>query len=902
VKSEIEMRRPSIFIVLSLILCLVPLTAFGANPKWKIGPEESARYRVSQDKVAAAGTMRLTMPSALPLGPQSFKDGRTYSEKVNSVPNMIFYYTLSIPKKISKKGAPVVDAFTRLLPYSLSIKVIGRVKAKTNGSKLTIEGLVKFEPGAQQGSYKVTSGTLAWTTVFDTKEGCVVTSNFDYQLDMALKTTSMERKYKNIAKGRIILLEKGKRDPDKIRKNIKVAIKKGIAFLKSSAGSRSGTGNMGYESLKLFALLRSGVSPKDPAIQGGLKKLAGMKPTRTYGVSLYIMVLEALTVTRKPPQGKSTLPRYVRGRVGRKNLKHIQTLSNWLVNGRNPGKGTWHYTPVGGKAEGGRVRRANAYDNSNTQFAVLALHAAHRAGAKINPVVWREMFEHFKSVQSPESGRGRHNIGMTGESASARKKKKKNSTKSRGGKGVNTRRGVPYRGWSYSSASTAYGSMTNAGLSSLAIAADMLKDAKRFNGKDAKEFKRMIAEGLHWNASNYSITENPGRGSSSWYYYYMYSLEKACELIGVDSFDSHDWFLEGADYICALQEDAGSWNRTANDTALALLFLNRATLRTTVNILPGRTATGEGADPTARATVLVEKAGGLISLGNLLQNIKQASGSQKSKFQRWFSQGIVKLDETNRPVVMPELLDLMAERKFKSWAKKQLRSITQDSKLSKVEDFNQWYERWEAMDTAASDHAYQRIPLLKQIISSDKNALLRKVAMLVAVRLRAVELVEDIGALISSKKERALALDCLSVLMGDKPADAEAVSAWAVKNLETELAKQAPKRFVAAALAGDAAKKAKVVSGGKTYLEELVALAKDEGYGEEVCGLLAKITGEKLEAAGWSNWWRTNNEKIGKDGKLPKAKKPAVVKPAKPAVVKPAKPAVVKPAKPAKPK
>jgi hypothetical protein len=873
------MHKPSLFMVSLFATCCFFQTAQAANVRWKIGPEESARYRIATDAVVA-GTTALQMPPALPLGPAAFKNGRTYSEAVNSIPNLIFHFTLSIPKKMSKKGAPVVDAFSRLAPYSIALKAIGKIKSKSNGSKLTIEGVLRLEPGTGGSSfYKPKIGALVWSTIFDTKKGCVISSNYEYKQDIlytyTAKGKTTNRNMKFASKGRIILLEKGKRNPAKIRDNIKTAIKKGVEYLKKTPVTSSGATAMGYQALKLFALLRSGVSAKDPVIQTGLKKIAAMKLGRTYDVSLYIMVLEALSVTRKPPARNSSMPRYIRGRVGRDQLKKIQACANWLINGRNVGKGTWHYTAVGGAGEGAAPKRTNAYDNSNTQFAVLALHAAHRAGAKIDPVVWREIFTHFQSVQCKSTGQGRHDIGMSGESEARKRKRKKRRTTARSGNN-GTRGGVPYRGWSYGAASTAYGSMTNAGLSSLAIAADMLKSHRKFTVKDNNEFTRMVAEGLHWQAQNYSITKNPGQSSSSWYYYYMYSLEKACELIGVDLFDKHDWYLEGADYICALQAAAGSWNRSASDTALALLFLNRATLRTTVNILPGRQATGEGAgpaDPNERSAVLVKKAGGLISLNNLLQSLSQASGSQKSKMKRWFAQGITKLDETHRPVVMPDLIKLLKDRKFSSWAKKQLRFVTQDSRLGKAQKFEQWFDNWEAMDTAAYDHAYNRINLLREIISKNKSRLLRKVAMLAAVRLRAVELAEDIAPLLSNKRERSLARDCLSVLIGKKPDDEAEVSAWAEKNLKAALKKEQPKRFVSEALRGDDGKRKTLVAAGKTYLPQLVLLARDGKYGFEVCALLTKITGEKHEAREWSNWWRKNKEKIGKDGRLPKAKK-----------------------------
>ncbi|MDF1667703.1 MAG: hypothetical protein P1V97_38555, partial [Planctomycetota bacterium] len=219
--------------------------------------------------------------------------------------------------------------------------------------------------------------------------------------------------------------------------------------------------------------------------------------------------------------------------------------------------------------------------------------------------------------------------------------------------------------------------------------------------------------------------------------------------------------------------------------------------------------------------------------------------------------------------------------KFKSWAKKQLRFVTQDSKLKTAEDFERWYDRWDALDTAAPEFNFNRITLMREVILKDKNRLLRRVAMLAAVRLKAYELAEDMATLLGNRKEKATVQGCLSVLVGKKPETAEEVSAWASKNLEAKLAGQKPLRFVAAALHGDAAKTAKVIAGGKTYLEALTRFPKNEKLGDEACEILIKITGEKnLEPQDWSTWYRENKAKIGKDGKLPKAKTPAKKVPA----------------------
>lgn len=873
---------------LPMIVFLVPAllvfgrTAEASSFKWKFGKAEIARYRVVADNMAAkAGTSRLQVPGGISVRAADFTKDLVLNKPVEGFPELIFHYCLSAYQG-SGKGTKVGRNFEKLMPYRLNMAAIGRVKSKKSGSKHQIEGLLQLGEGkGARTSYVVKTGLLKWVTLFDGKNGHVLSANYEFQLTYTIPTMKPPREYITAAKGRIVLIEKGKRSMEKFRKDVKVAIKKGAEWLKKRPSM--GSSQMGPLALKLFALLRSGVSPDEKVIQQGFESLAKMAPKRTYGVSLYIMALEAKSVKRGDPEGASTVPRYQRGRIGKNDMRRIKALSEWLVRARNPGKGTWHYTSAAAAPENkGQALMRGGYDNSNTQFAVLALHAAQRAGVKISPVVWAEIFNHFRSVQCQTEGNGQHIITRTGEAKPPAGKKA--SSVARG----NTRgRGqTQYRGWAYSSAGKAYGSMTNAGLSSIAIAADMLKDARRLNRKDEADFKRMINEGLFWNAKNFSVTKNPGSASSGWYFYYMYSLEKACEVLAVDAFDGRDWYVEGAEHLVTLQGAEGAWNNTPNDTALALLFLNRATLRTTVNILPKRAATGLGrGDANDRSTVLIEKAGGLISLQSLLQNLKDASRSERSKYRRWFKDGLEKLEDINQPLVMPGLIELYKERAHRSWAKKFLRKITGDSKLKSPEDFEKWHGTWFALDDAGVAHNYNAIELMRQTIGESKNRLLRKVAVLAAVRLRAVELSPEIAKLLDSRAEKTLASDCLSVFMNRKPKDAAEVDAWYAAEGEKTLKKQAPKRLVCKAARGDEAAQKQVKEGGKTYLETLVYLARDPAIGGRICDLLEAITKQSMKAEEWSAWFRDNKAKIGKNGQLPKPKKPSVVTP--PGVNKP---------------
>jgi len=104
----------------------------------------------------------------------------------------------------------------------------------------------------------------------------------------------------------------------------------------------------GVTALCTLSLLNAGVEPSDPRIQKALKFLRKIEPTQTYSAALQTMVF----CEAEP----------------RSDLPLIQRNVNWLESIQQPG-GQWSYAaPPGG-------------DNSNSQFAILALHEAERAGA-----------------------------------------------------------------------------------------------------------------------------------------------------------------------------------------------------------------------------------------------------------------------------------------------------------------------------------------------------------------------------------------------------------------------------------------------------------------------------------------------------------------------------------------
>ena len=178
-------------------------------------------------------------------------------------------------------------------------------------------------------------------------------------------------------------------------------------------------------------------------------------------------------------------------------------------------------------------------DNSCTQFAVLGLWSGVRAGIPVDPDVWQRILKaktHRQSVRKM----GKH-----------------------------------FGGWNYETGGRAYGSMTCAGICSSAIAMKHLTDDV------SPKHDLRIRNGLSWLAQNFDPEKNPKK--SGWDYYYIYSIERVGQILGIDFIGEHEWYPLGAKSLVKRQQKDGSWtgDRHESDprlaTAFALLFLTRAT-------------------------------------------------------------------------------------------------------------------------------------------------------------------------------------------------------------------------------------------------------------------------------------------------------------------------------------
>jgi hypothetical protein len=290
----------------------------------------------------------------------------------------------------------------------------------------------------------------------------------------------------------------------------------------------------GTTCLCTLALLNAGVPVDDDVMQRALKAVRGMEPERTYVVSLQTMVLAAA----EPAKDAQLIARNVR----------------WLESRQikeGPRKGAWSYF----------APSPNAGDNSNTQFALLALHEAERAGIEVDATTWRLALAYWESAQNSDFSWGYE------------------------------KRGALFGGREHPGT----GSMTTAGIASVIIAAgrasqgDATVEGDNIVCCGQQKANDNLEKGLAWLGRTFTVHDNPatvqnfGKG---WIFYYLYGVERVGRLTGQrflhGTKGKHDWYREGADMFVSAQDKTGIW-RGGNyveqepliGTSLALLFMSK---------------------------------------------------------------------------------------------------------------------------------------------------------------------------------------------------------------------------------------------------------------------------------------------------------------------------------------
>jgi hypothetical protein len=311
--------------------------------------------------------------------------------------------------------------------------------------------------------------------------------------------------------------------------DVRQAIERGVEFLKAQQDKARGSWPEhpaqpgGLSALCTLALLNSGVPLDDPAMVKALDYIRSFnQPDMTYSVALRTMVLCAA----EP----------------KKDLLTIRANVNWLevtqLNSATRGrKGAWAYS----------ARHEGQGDNSNTQFAMLALGEAERVGVDVKPATWRLAQEYWRASQRDD-----------------------------GSWGYKPELAVP-----------STGSMTCAGISCMVIAAGRLSSGSASIQGDKVsccgeiDENNSVQRGLAWLGKHFTVRANPG--DRIYLLYYLYGLERIGRLTGHRFIGGHDWYREGAEVLVREQDDInGSWRGVGSAesnplvaTSFALLFLSK---------------------------------------------------------------------------------------------------------------------------------------------------------------------------------------------------------------------------------------------------------------------------------------------------------------------------------------
>jgi hypothetical protein len=287
----------------------------------------------------------------------------------------------------------------------------------------------------------------------------------------------------------------------------------------------------GITALCTLALLNAGESPDEPHVKKALDYLRNLRSKLTYVVALQTMVF----CRANKPQDAEMIAHNV-ALLQENQAK--ETLPEF--------KGGWSY--------GADAARA---DPSNSQYALLALYEARRAAETqhvkidIDRSTWELARKYWIYNQRQEDG-----------------------------------------SWPYRRPLPGIGSMTCAGIASLLICDDVLRepDAKVSGDeidacyREASEDRDKIEAGIKWLAKNFSVRHNPAW--PQWHYYYLYGLERAGRLSSRRKIGDADWYREGAKYL--VRQGLGTvltrecWKGTgpaeSNEevaTSMALMFLSK---------------------------------------------------------------------------------------------------------------------------------------------------------------------------------------------------------------------------------------------------------------------------------------------------------------------------------------
>lgn len=896
-------RRPPVVLAAPGLVLALAVSAAADELRWKLDGV-TCRYDLSVERPAAEPSPAPAFCPLVLLGPDDLEDGRHPRRRIEDVGDLVWHYALALPAGEVRDGAEASFEDAHALPGSTTLEVRGVHQTRLRGRRAVVRTTLSFT--ARPDGYWARSGQLVVERSFATREGRLEAAQFVLEVDVQAGTPPAVMR--GAWRGRIEPRDELRVDDKGFHQQVQQAIDRGAAWLERAAAERLisfkasqalGDQALGEMALPAFALLRSGVPVTK--LEHVFEWMHRQPLRATYSVSLYIMAIEARTVQRTalPPQPRTrSVARFQRQQPAPADVEHMKRALEWLLAARKAKEGWWSYggraleVGAAGRREGplpdgplghGLGGPAERGDRSNSQFAILALHSAVAAGLDVPPEVWEELLDELVASQQADGPVVRLDESVFGASAPLAYDPRDvplegtRTERPQGGLPAAERAEARARGWTYATrrragAGEAYGSMTAAGLSSVAVVREGLAAARRLTGERDRAALLSMRDGLGWFAAHFDPARNVGR-NASWYYYYLYSVEKAMDLCGVDRVGPHEWWREGAAELLARQQPNGSWEGDVNETSLALLFLNRATLPARLDVeAPGRVLTGQGPDPTAWDKVNVPGTG-VVSLRQVLQALAAAGPREVNERLALAQSAMAVFDEVERPRLLPELVVLLdaTARNVKKWARETCQAVAGSDDPAAIQAFSR---RWQPLHAAWRTQDASAIPDATAILlEPDAAAPLKRAALVTLARLRAVESTGEVIALLEHRDAslRAAAAETLLLLAGPRhevqpdaaPAvrkkQADAWRAWWQAEgpalVTAERVRRAVNDLAVDARAEEATRTLRAI--GPPAVRGLIDGLRAEKSRRRAHALLVELTGQKLPAdvGAWLDWW-----------------------------------------------
>lgn len=481
--------------------------------------------------------------------------------------------------------------FPRLLPYG-DVVVSGSWSPPTADGTQTLRGTFTAGPVvAQPGEGREVAELLKPFCLADaggtvTMQRCVdatrgVVSSFAGSFDLVADEGDRSFRRLVVSDQQTLVAVRENQDFD-FRKRVAAAIRDGTAWVKGAIDEQKsflvekGGDERNYGSgrlaLGLLTLLHGHVPAEDPVVVKGFAELRKRRLEDSYSLAAALMAIAALHT----PAGEaarlrdgalaSLPPRQLPERDHKVAAKWLKQLLE-------------NIDPRGAAAD---VLRFNytagpRYDTSLQQYGLLGLWSAQTCGLDVPPGAFAAAGRQLLDVQGRSTGP--LTVRLTSyaqlrEAAGSEAPPRASEQRAQ------------VRGYAYQEASEPpFGSMTSAGTSGLLLARAGMAARGETDKALLGRFDDAIRDGYAWLADEFSVRVNPGfaeRADHHWYYW-LYCLERSCELAGIARLQGRDWYYEGGLQLLSQQQENGSFRAEhpatllLDSTCFAILFLAKAT-------------------------------------------------------------------------------------------------------------------------------------------------------------------------------------------------------------------------------------------------------------------------------------------------------------------------------------